>query len=532
MLYFALLQLNLSAGAIARNHEQIKTAVMHSAGQLGSDSQLLCIAPELAICGAPLNTLPQMSPFLELCSKHLHALAAELSEGPALIIGCPEMSKGELLSSLFLINKGAVQRICSRPMEDALSYGLPRIKKAGQAASIDFCGMKLAVALGRTFSTVPDNSNLAILADCEPFEPSLWHSIENSCSEQAKSLGCPVLRANPVGGNGSWIFPGGSLAADSSGNIRLRSKDWKQDIITTNISELTTPSTVCPASKQENCWGDVWQALVLGIQDYVHKSGFERVVLGLSGGMDSSVVAALAADALGSANVFGILMPSPWSSQGSLDDSHALATNLGIATHTVPIKPIMTAFSEALSPLFAGTKPDTTEENLQARIRGCLLMAWSNKFRAMLLSTSNKSEAAVGYGTLYGDMAGSLAPIIDVYKTDIYKLAGWFNAHKRFDAIPRSVFDKAPSAELRPGQKDQDSLPPYDLLDACLKSIFEGSTLPEYVSCTELNESMLQRTAHLVRCSEFKRHQCTQPLFVTARPLALGLRPLPALTVE
>ncbi len=534
MLRFALLQINTSAGAVAGNRSLIQRTVESAANAVARGEELLCIAPELALSGSPLGTLPQLSPFLSFCREQLDGLAADLASGPALLVGCPEDADGNLLSSLFLLSGGTVTRLCSRPLEEALRYGSCRRTTKTPVAPCAFTigGHTLAAALGRNVSALPSGAEALVIADVEPFEVGLWTDLEVHCGNMAKTHAIPLMRVNAVGGNGGWIFPGGSFTADAHGKILQRATPWQQDIVITSIEDMQKSPLSESLSAPAHDWGDVWNALVLGIRDYVRKSGFERVLLGLSGGMDSSLVAAMAVEALGADKVTGILMPSPWSSQGSLDDSYLLAENLGIATHTVSIAPLMSAFETTLAPLFAGTKPDSTEENLQARIRGCILMAWSNKFRAMLLSTSNKSEAAVGYGTLYGDMAGSLAPIVDVYKTDVYRLAAWFNQSRKRELIPLSVFEKAPSAELRPDQKDQDSLPPYDVLDECLRTLFEGSSLPEFAASPRMDEQTLHRTAELVRRNEFKRHQSTQGLFVSARPLAMTRRPLPSLSVE
>ncbi|MEG2140783.1 MAG: NAD(+) synthase, partial [Bilophila sp.] len=242
-------------------------------------------------------------------------------------------------------------------------------------------------------------------------------------------------------------------------------------------------------------WEAVWKVLVTGIQSHVESNGFTDVVLGLSGGMDSALVVALAADALGAAHVHGVLMPSPWSSRGSITDAEQSAKNLGVKTRTIPIAPLMTAFETALAPAFAGTHPDVTEENIQSRIRGLLLMALSNKFGWMVLNTGNKSELSVGYCTLYGDMCGALSPIAELYKTEVYALAGWYNERVGEARIPQQVFDKPPSAELRPDQTDQDSLPSYEHLDSILYTL--ESCAPDNVFLPDIPATEVQRVATL-----------------------------------
>lgn len=257
----------------------------------------------------------------------------------------------------------------------------------------------------------------------------------------------------------------------------------------------------------EKHWSEVWEKLVNGLRDHVRKNGFNDVVLGLSGGMDSSLVAAVAVAALGKEHVHGVLMPSRWTSGTSIDDALELADNLGIETYTISIDPIMQAYEAALAPVFVGRPVDVTEENLQPRIRCTLLMAFSNKFRWMLLATGNKSELAVGYCTLYGDLGGALAPIGDLYKTEVYKAAAWYNEQAGREIIPRSVFEKAPSAELRPNQTDQDSLPPYEELDPILHALLESVCDPKAMQLAGISSERIGEVRALVQRNAFKRRQ-------------------------
>lgn len=271
----------------------------------------------------------------------------------------------------------------------------------------------------------------------------------------------------------------------------------------------------------EKDWKLVWDTLVIGVREHVRRNGFSDVVLGLSGGMDSSLVAAIGVDALGKDHVHGVLMPSPWSSEGSVSDALALAANLNIETHTLPITSLMRAYEETLAPVFAGTEPNVAEENLQSRIRGALLMALSNKFGWMLLATGNKSELAVGYCTLYGDLNGGLAPIADLYKTEVYKLAEWYNSQAGHDAIPRAVFEKAPSAELRPGQKDEDSLPPYAQLDRILHALVEEGRTPMSADLPDIPIEQIRDVAALLERAAFKRKQAPPVLDVSGKAFGI-----------
>jgi NAD+ synthase/NAD+ synthase (glutamine-hydrolysing) len=277
---------------------------------------------------------------------------------------------------------------------------------------------------------------------------------------------------------------------------------------------------------------EVWRALVLGTRDYARKCGFARVVLGLSGGIDSALTAAIAAEAMGPAHVLGVLMPSPFSSRGSVDDSLALAANLGIETLTLPIEPAMQAMERTLHDAFAGTTRDVTEENIQARIRGNLLMALSNKRGALLLTTGNKSELAVGYCTLYGDMSGGLGVIADVPKTMVYRVARWLNDRQGRHVIPEPVLTKAPSAELRPDQTDQDSLPPYDVLDDILQRHIERHEPASSIVAAGFDAATVRRVLRLVRAAEFKRKQAAPGLKVTDRAFGTGWRMPIAARVE
>lgn len=537
----ALLQLHCWGGHPERNALHIAKAVQ-GACIATDNTPLLCVAPELALCGSPLANIPSAPGFLRLCAQELAMLAKELCDGPPLILGTLDRTNDGLQSAVYLLEGGEMHRLFGRPLVDGLAFGQDRSHSLPAVQCFSWNNKSFALWLGTpgTDMTGPV-AGLAVQADfhlnldAAAFEPTFWIERHKRLSHLARCLNKPVLRVNGVGGNGPYIFPGGTMTLDANGCVRTEAVSFTQELLVEPLNDLTLAK---PVMENESNAGDetandcsfelntaLWDALILGLRDYVHGSGFEQVILGLSGGMDSSLVAALAVDALGAANVLGVLMPSPWSSAGSISDAQALADNLGMETHTLPIGPLMEAYDVALIPLFLDTRPDATEENLQARIRGNLLMALSNKFGGMVLSTSNKSEAAVGYGTLYGDMAGGLAPIVDLYKTEIYTLARWYNQHKNQIIIPENVFVKPPSAELRPGQTDQDSLPPYEALDPFLRQEIKGTPLPE--NAPRLTDVQATKMRRLLWRSEFKRQQAILPLFVSARPLALSRRPLP-----
>jgi NAD+ synthetase len=336
----------------------------------------------------------------------------------------------------------------------------------------------------------------------------------------ADKQGIPVAYVNHVGGNDQLLFDGSSLAFNARGELAVRAHAFAEDLVIFDTSDGAKEIRPSPASEAE----EIYQALCLGIRDYLRKCGFKKVLVGLSGGIDSSLVATLAADALGPENVLGVGMPGPYSSPGSIRDAETLARNLGIEFRVIPITPVFESYLETLDPAFEGAPRDVTEENIQARIRGNILMALSNKFGSLLLSTGNKSELAVGYCTLYGDMAGGLAVIADVPKTTVYALARYIN--RTAQRIPQACLEKPPSAELRPNQTDQDSLPPYDVLDGILKAYIEENRGVDEIAATlqHLDPSLVRRTVRMVNAAEYKRQQAPPTLKVTAKAFGMGRR--------
>ena len=334
---------------------------------------------------------------------------------------------------------------------------------------------------------------------------------------------CPARRrsraaGNQVGGNDSLIFDGSSLALNARGELIAQAASFEEDLIV--VDPFDAPVLSAP---EEDDTEAAYRALVLGTRDYVRKCGFRKVLVALSGGIDSALVAAIATEALGAENVVAIGMPSPYSSAGSIDDSRLLAANLGIRFEVIGISGLFAEFTRALEPLFTGSKPDTTEENIQSRIRGDLVMALSNKFSALVLTTGNKSEMAVGYCTLYGDMVGALAVIGDLVKTRVYQLCRWINRSR--EVIPTAILEKPPSAELRPDQKDTDSLPPYEVLDPILEAYVERYETPEQIAWDNgFPLELVQQVVRLVERSEYKRQQAAPVLKVTSKSFGMGRR--------
>jgi NAD+ synthase (glutamine-hydrolysing) len=333
----------------------------------------------------------------------------------------------------------------------------------------------------------------------------------------ARRYKVPVLFANLVGGNDSLVFDGSSFVIDPSGKVRAQAKSFEEDLLVVDLG-----AKAAGAAQQAECETEaVFNALVLGTRDYCRKCGFERAVVGLSGGIDSSLVAVIAAHALGPENVIGVGMPGPFSSEGSLRDARQLAEKLGVRFEIVPILQEYDAFRTALQPVFRGLPEDVTEENLQARIRGTTLMAISNKFRAIVLTTGNKSELATGYCTLYGDMVGGLAVIADIYKGMVYEVSRWIN--RNGEVIPQASLDKPPSAELRPNQTDQDTLPPYDVLDCILQNYIEENAGAEEIAKKEkLSLALVEDVIRRVHRNEYKRQQAAPNLKVSAKAFGVG----------
>ena len=334
----------------------------------------------------------------------------------------------------------------------------------------------------------------------------------------ARRDGIPVLLSNQVGGNDSLIFDGSSLALNGRGELIAQAASFEEDLVIVDSCEARAVAETATTETEA-----AYRALVLGTRDYVAKCGFRKVIVGLSGGIDSALVAAIAADALGPENVLGIGMPSPYSSQGSIDDSKRLAANLGIRFEQIPISGLFDEFRHSLQPLFGGREEDLTEENIQPRIRGTLLMALSNKLGALVLTTGNKSEMAVGYCTLYGDMVGALAVIGDLVKTRVYAVCQWLNRER--EIIPPAILEKPPSAELRPGQMDTDSLPPYETLDPILEAYVERYETPEQIATAHgYPLELVRQVVRLVERSEYKRQQAAPVLKVTSKSFGMGRR--------
>jgi NAD+ synthase (glutamine-hydrolysing) len=545
----AIAQLNPTIGDLAGNAQQILVAAQQAAAQ----GARLMLTPELSLCGYPPKDLLLKPAFIQAMADTLTQLAQELPPELAVLVGTvepnvrsPQTGEKPLFNSCALLEGGKVQHIFhkrllpnydvfdeDRYFESGLDSHVFTLKspEADLRVGVTICediwndeGFwgKRSYQVDPIADLANQGADLIVNLSASPYSVGKQRLREAILRHASQRYQQAILYANQVGGNDDLIFDGNSFGCNRQGEMICRGKAFETELIMVDY-HLETKDFIGTAQAQpSNDDAEIWAALVLGVRDYVRKCGFSKVVLGLSGGIDSALVAAIASTSIGAENVLGILMPSPYSSDHSIHDALALANNLGIQTQKLPIGDLMATYDQTFADLFANTEFGIAEENLQSRIRGNLLMAISNKFGHLLISTGNKSEMAVGYCTLYGDMNGGLAAIADVPKTRVYSICEWLNHDK--EIIPRNILTKPPSAELKPGQVDQDSLPPYDILDNILDQF-----ILEYKSAAEIIASghdpiTVERVTKLVTRAEFKRKQAAPGLKVTDRAFGTGWR--------
>jgi NAD+ synthase (glutamine-hydrolysing) len=536
----ALLQINPIVGDLAGNARLIADAV-RAAGRAGAN---LAVTPELALVGYLPRDLLLSEGFIRRSWDVLADLARDLVGQPPVLVGLPEPNPSDegrpLFNSAVLLRGGRPDqrfRKALLPTYDVFDedryfepYRGPQLLElGGRHIGVSICE---DVWNDRDFwarrryhhdpveELIRAGAQAVVNLSASPFSVGKHARREAMLSSMARKHRVPVVYVNQFGGNDDLVFDGRSCAFDAAGAPIARGRAFEADVVVCDIDH-GSPIGPLPDAAPES---EIWHALVLGTRDYARKCGFERAVLGLSGGVDSALTAAIAAEALGPDRVLGVLMPSPYSSRGSVDDSLELARRLGIETLTLPIEPAMRVMEQTLAPAFAGSARDVTEENIQARIRGNLLMALSNKRGALLLTTGNKSEISVGYCTLYGDMSGGLAVIADVPKTMVYRVSRWVNGTQGRAIVPEPILTKAPSAELRPDQTDQDSLPPYDVLDDILQRHIEQHQPAGEIVAAGFDPATVRRVLRLVRGAEFKRKQAAPGLKVTDRAFGTGWR--------
>ena len=544
----ALAQINPTVGDFTGNRDKI----LEFAARAAEKAADLVVFPELAVCGYPPADFLEKSAFLNKAEQMVSEIAAWTSadDRPAILCGTVMPTNSpvgkQARNVAVLLNRGRtsfVQQKMLLPFYDVFDEQR-YFEPASQQHLTELCGQPLAITICEDAWNDKDfwprqlypvdpverlmqewqqekipGQRIILNISASPY----WHGKirvrEKMLAALAERHDAHVVMVNQVGGNDSLVFDGSSVVIRPDGEVVARAASFREDMVIFDTESPSSPALV----PQRDKTSAIWSALVLGTRDYVRKCGFRKVLVGLSGGIDSALVAAIAVEALGAENVIGVGMPSEYSSLGSIEDARELAKNLGIRFELLPIHEVFAQYQNVLQPLFAGTPFGLAEENLQSRIRGTLLMALSNKFGALVLTTGNKSEMSVGYCTLYGDMVGALAVIGDVLKTRVYALSRYVNCER--EIIPRSTLEKPPSAELRPGQKDTDSLPPYEVLDPILEAYVERYCSAEQIAEEQnVNVELVRSVQKLVEQSEYKRQQAAPVLKVTRKSFGIGRR--------
>ena len=531
-LTIAIAQLNPILGDIAGNIAKLRRAREEGA-RLGAD---LVVASELCVAGYPPEDLVLKPAFVAACQAAVQDFAKETARGPAIIIGSPWRQDGKLYNAAALLDGGQVAAL--RFKYDLPNYGVfdeKRVFAAGPAPGpVAFRGVRLGLMVCEDMWT-PDatealqesGAEMLLVINGSPFESNKRDERVSLAVARVKESGLPLLYVNQMSGQDELVFDGASFALDAACNLRVQAPDWREIVLPTQWRRTKDDRwTVEPGPMTAPSEGieATYRAMVLGLRDYVQKNRFPGVVLGLSGGIDSALCAAVAVDALGAKHVHCVMMPSPYTSRDSLDDAEEVAKLLGIELRTIGIQPAMKAFGEMLAPSFDDRAADITEENIQSRARGMTLMALSNKFGWMVLSTGNKSEMSVGYATLYGDMCGGYAVLKDVYKMTVFALSRWRN-QARPDGLlgpsgrvmPERVITKPPSAELKPDQTDQDTLPPYEMLDDILECLIEHEMTVSEIVARGHPEAMVRTVWRMLDRAEYKRRQAPPGVKITRR---------------
>ncbi|MBN2668552.1 MAG: NAD+ synthase [Bacteroidales bacterium] len=536
----ALAQLNYKVGDFDGNTQKMLDYVQ-KAKQENAD---LVVFSELSVCGYPPLDFLENRDFIQRTEKSIRAIA-KVCQGITAIVGAPVLNpnaKGKkLFNSALVLRNGKIENKVNKTLLptydifDEYRYFEPNT----EFKSIEIDGYKIALTIcedlwddqpvensfaqSKLYTVSPlqrlnDQFDLIINIAASPFSTLQSDTRKQVLINNAKRYQKPLVYVNQTAANTELIFDGQSMFIDAKGTVLYQLKQFEEDFVVIDTKTEQQAQLPCSFTEIES----VYQAIKLGLSDYFKKMGFSKAVLGLSGGIDSAVVATIAVQVLGKKNVVGLLMPSKFSSDHSITDAVDLAKNLGIEHHIISIKEAVSAFDSTLMPVFDGTEFGIAEENIQARIRGTLLMAYSNKFGHILLNTSNKSEAAVGYSTLYGDMNGGLSILGDVYKTKVFELANWLN--RDHEIIPRNTIVKPPSAELRPDQKDSDSLPDYDILDQILVRYIEKKESIQNIIDAGFEETTVKRTVLMVNRNEYKRFQSPPILRITGKAFGMGRR--------
>ena len=537
----ALAQINPTVGDIEGNTQKIITW-SHRAQQQGAD---LVVFPELCLCGYPPQDLLERPFFLQRIEQAIEQVAQDIPADVGVIIGAPYPNQNavgkRLFNAAYLLENGSVVTVVKKmllPTYDVFDENR-YFEPATRCDPITWRGLKLGLHICEDMwnneenvsfhlyqgnpidELAAKNADLFINISASPFYVGKYRVRNRLIDENAGEHHIPFVYVNQVGANTELVFDGNSRVHDATGQILAAATAFDEDLVVWDMKE---PATVATSNTPEI--ESLYRALVMGIRDYFEKTGaFTKTLVGLSGGIDSAVTCALAVDALGPEKVVGVTMPSRYSSSGSVDDSRELAEAYGIPFHNIPIVPAVQAFDSMLAPLFEGTEPGVAEENIQARARGLTLMALSNKFNYLLLTTGNKSEMSVGYATLYGDMNGGLAVLADVFKMEVYALARFINENAGRICIPENTITKPPSAELRPDQKDTDSLPPYPILDEILKRYIEDHESVDTIARQmDQKREYVARITRMVDRNEYKRKQAPPGIRVSKKAFGIGRR--------
>ena len=517
-LRIALAQLNVCVGDVQGNLNKIKQAINEAKAQQAD----IILLPELALSGYSPEDLLYRPDFIAQMEQGVQRLLAE-SQSITVIVGAPLIRNGVLQNRACILRDGQL-------MAEYAKHCLPNYRVFDEkryftpgdtSLVIDVKGVKVGVLICEDIwhsspmqAVVQAGADVVCVLNASPYRYDKPMERVNLIRNQAAHYQCPIAYTNLVGGQDELVFDGDSMLVDQQGQLQYKAPSFTEGVFVQEW-QIAQPLTQTFPLTEPVVEAAIYQAIVTGLRDYVQKNGFKGVLLGLSGGIDSALTLALAVDALGADNVEAVMMPFRYTASISVEDAKAQAQWLGVTYREIPIEPIFNSFITQLTPEFAGKPSDVTEENLQARIRGMLLMSLSNKHGKLLLSTSNKSESAVGYATLYGDMAGAFAPIKDVYKTLVYRLAVYRNTLGQ--AIPERVITRPPSAELAPGQVDQDSLPPYEVLDGILQRFIEGDEALDSIVAAGFAQSTVKRVVNLVLLSEYKRNQAAPGVRITRR---------------
>ena len=534
-LKIAVAQLNFTVGDVMGNARR----VIEAARAAHAQGARLLLAPELAVCACPAEDLLLRPAFIAACDDAVRAIARETAGLREMVIvaGHPldpaslpasagharSLRPARLHNAASVIREGRVIATCAkRLLPDCQLADERRYFAPGQGVCVfEAAGVRVGLLIGQdAWAREPAEqarqagAELLAVIDAWPVHAGRGREREALLRERARACGLPLIHANLVGGQDETVFDGHSLAVGADAQLAGRAPGFAEQLFTVDAtrqgSGLRLAAAIAPAREDE---AELWDALVLSLRDYMRKTGFSSALLGLSGGIDSALVLALAVDALGKERVSTVMMPSPYTANMSLQDAQEMARRLGVRHEEIAILPAFECLKSSLAPLFGGKSEDATEENLQARIRGVLLMGLSNKHGGLLLSTGNKSEYATGYCTLYGDMCGGFAPLKDVLKTTVFRLARWRNGHDPYgrgaNPIPERIITRAPSAELRPGQTDQDSLPPYEALDAIIERTMENGLGAAELIASGFDPDDVRQVTRLLQASQFKRQQAT-----------------------